>query len=92
MPLLFFHPKRCREEQLTRLVRILKKMALIAVVASLPLVSGPVLPNSQATSVSAQGDQLYIINFVSRCDYRCPFYDPGSGCWCIQLDPIIVEA
>ena len=60
------------------------RMVLAACVAGMALFSGPAVRSDTTVSANAQS-QLYLINAISRCDKRCPFYDPPSGCWCFQL-------
>ena len=61
-----------------------KRMLLAASVAAMALFSGPAVRSDTTVSANAQS-QLYLINAISRCDLRCPFYHPPSGCWCFQL-------
>lgn len=71
-------------------MRDTKKVAMGLLIVLAALLSGPAAEGPNAR-VNAQGAQLWVINFISSCDYRCPFYDPGSGCWCIKLPPIVVQ-
>lgn len=61
-----------------------RTMVLAASVAAMGLFSGPAVRSDTTVIANAQS-QLYLINAISRCDKRCPFYDPPSGCWCFQL-------
>ena len=67
-----------------------RTMVLAASVAAMALFSGPAVRSDTTVSANAQS-QVYLVSYLSRCEFQCRSYHLPSGCWCMKLPPIIVE-